>query len=284
MDCTIVDVFAEMPLSGNQLAVVRGPDRLDTAAMQAIALEMNFSETTFVVDERPEEAWVRIFTPSRELPFAGHPTPGTAWVPGRDRASCSLHLKAGRVHVTFEADGIAWMTPRPVRAGDTMGVQSAAALPGLSPDDIDTRYPCVLATVGPSPVLIGVKGLDVLQRAGVRPDAYDDVAGSDEIGVSAFTEGAYDANAHFAARMFHHRGLRKDPATGSANTALAAHIRSLGMRGSIVVGQGFEIGRPSRIYLDVAETIRVGGKVRPVMTGRFDPDSIVSVRPPGPLP
>lgn len=74
MDCTIVDVFAERPLSGSQLAVVRGGAHLDAATMQAIALEMNFSETTFVVEERSDEARVRIFTPSRELPFAGHPT------------------------------------------------------------------------------------------------------------------------------------------------------------------------------------------------------------------
>ena len=274
----------EMPLSGNQLAVVRGADRLDTAAMQVIALEMNFSETSFVVNERSGEAWVRIFTPSRELPFAGHPTLGTAWVLGRGRDSCSLHLEAGRVHVTFEADDIAWMTPPPVTAGDTLGVQSAAALLGLVPNDIDTRYPCVLAIVGQCFVLIGVKGLDALQRARVRPDAYDDVVGSDEIDVFAFTEGAYNEDADFAARMFHHRGSREDPAIGSANTAFATHIRSLGMRGGIVAEQGFEIGRPSRLYLDVTETIRVGGKVRPVMTGRFDPDCIEAVRPPESVP
>ena len=90
MDCTIVDVFAERPLSGNQLAVVRGGAHLDAATMQAIALEMNFSETTFVVEERFDEARVRIFTPSRELPFAGHPTLGTAWVLERDRGSYTL--------------------------------------------------------------------------------------------------------------------------------------------------------------------------------------------------
>ena len=282
MECTIVDVFAETPLSGNPLAVVRGARHLDTAAMQAIALEMNFSETSFVVDERSGEARVRIFTPTRELPFAGHPTLGTAWVLGRDRSSYNLHLRAGCVQVTFEAGGIAWMKPPPVEQGETLSVGSAAALLGLPSNDIDTRYPCGFATVGPSFALIGVNGLGALRRARVRPDAYTDLLGSSEIGVFAFAEGAYSVEAHFAARMFHHRGLREDPATGSANTAFAAHIRSLGVRGNIVVEQGFEIGRPSRLYLDVAETIRVGGKVRPVMTGRFDPgcvDAVTSARP-----
>ena len=270
MNCTIVDVFAERPLSGNQLAVVRDAIHLDTATMQAIALETNFAETTFVVDECPDEAQVRIFTPTRELPFAGHPTLGTAWVLGRNRDSYTLNLQAGCVHVTFEADNIAWMQPPPVEPGDMLSTQSAAALIGLSPNDIDTRYPCRFATIGPRFALVGVKGLGALQRAKTRSDVYENLVGSDEIGVFVFTEGAYNDDAHFAARMFHHRGSREDPATGSANTAFASHLRSLGGHGRIVVEQGFEICRPSRLYLDVAETIRVGGKVRPVLSGRFD--------------
>ena len=268
--CSIVDVFAERPLSGNQLAVVRGCSHLDTATMQAIALETNFSETTFVVEEFSDEARVRIFTPTRELPFAGHPTLGTAWVLGRDRDSYTLDLPAGRVRVTFEAGGIAWMQPPPVEPGDVLSPQSAAALLGLSPADIDNRYPCRFATIGPWFVLIGVKGLDVLRRATVRTDVYDELAGEGVLGVFVFAGEAYSDDAHFAARMFHHRGLREDPATGSANTAFAAHLHSLGVRGGIVVEQGFEIGRPSRLYLDIADTIRVGGKVRPVLTGSFD--------------
>ncbi len=270
MNCTIVDVFAESPLSGNQLAVVDGAGRLDSATMQAIALETNFSETTFVLEERPGEARVRIFTPNRELPFAGHPTLGTAWVLGRERDSYALDLPAGRVHVTFEAGGIAWMQPPPVEPGAVLSSHSAAALLGLTANDIDPRYPCRFATIGPCFALIGVTGLDALRRARVKSEVYDDLAGGDEPGVFVFTEGAYGDDAHFAARMFHHRGLREDPATGSANTAFAAHLRSLGVAGRIVVEQGFEIGRPSRLYLDIAETIRVGGKVRPVLTGRFD--------------
>lgn len=120
MDCTVVDVFAEKPLSGNQLAVVHGAMHLETTEMQAIALETNLSETTFVVDESPEEAQVRIFTPTRELPFAGHPTLGTAWVLGRNRDSYTLNLQAGSVRVTFEESGIAWMEPPACRAGGSV--------------------------------------------------------------------------------------------------------------------------------------------------------------------
>ena len=268
MDCTIVDVFAERPLAGNQLAVVRGCAHLDAAAMQAIAREMNFSETTFVVEERPGEARVRIFTPVRELPFAGHPTLGTAWVLGRDRGSFTLDFAAGRVPVTFEADGIAWMEPPPVDLGGPLDPPRAAALLGLEESDLDPRYPRRFATVGPWFVLIGLRTLAALRRIAVEPIVYDDVAEGGWLAVFAFAEEPYNHDANFAARMLTvNKGIREDPATGSANTAFAAHLRSLGAGGRFIVEQGFEIDRPSRLYLDVADPIRVGGKVQPVLTG-----------------
>ena len=271
MECSIVDVFAERPLAGNQLAVVRGCAHLDTAEMQAIAREMNFSESTFVVEERPEEAQVRIFTPVRDLPFAGHPTLGTAWVLGRDRGAYSLDLAAGRIPVTFEADGVVWMEPPPVDLGDTLDSGRAAALLGLDESDLDSRYPSRFATVGPWFALIGVRTLDALRRIAVAPMVYEDVAEGGWLAVFAFAEEPYNHDANFAARMLiPFNGIREDPATGSANTAFAAHLRSLGVGGRIVVEQGFEIERPSRLYLDVADPIRVGGKVHPVLTGTLD--------------
>ena len=271
MDCSIVDVFAERPLAGNQLAVVRGCAHLDTAAMQAIAREMNFSETTFVVDERSGEARVRIFTPDRELPFAGHPTLGTAWVLGRDRDSYVLDLAAGRVQVTFEAGGIAWMQPPPVEFGDSLDSRRAAELLGLGRSDMDDRYPCRFATVGPWVLLVGVRTLNALRRIVIDPVVYEHLAGQGRLSLFVFSEESYNDDASFASRMLtHEKWLREDPATGSANTAFAAHLRSLGASGMFVVEQGFEIDRPSRLYLDVADPIRVGGKVFPVLNGTLD--------------
>ena len=270
MNCTIVDVFAERPLAGNQLGVVRGCAHLGTGAMQAIARELNFSETTFVVEEREGEAKVRIFTPDRELPFAGHPTLGTAWVLGRDREGYTLDLAAGRVPVTFEAEGIVWMVPPPVDLGDSLDAQRAAALLGLADSDLDTRYPARFATVGPWFVLIAVKTLDALRRIAIDRAMYEEVAEGGWLALFAFTGEPYHDDANFAARMLiPFNGLREDPATGSANTAFAAHLRSLGIDGRFIVEQGFEIGRPSRLYLEVADPIRVGGKVHPVLTGMF---------------
>ena len=270
MNCSIVDVFAERPLAGNQLAVVRDCSDLDTGAMQAITREMNFSETTFVVDEGPGEARVRIFTPDRELPFAGHPTLGTAWLLGRDRDRYTLHLEAGRVPVTFESGGMAWMTPPSVEFGDLLDAATAAELTGLDETELEPRYPCRHATVGPRFLLIGLRSLDALGRMEINPSVKSGIADG-VLGIFAFANEAYNGDADFAARMISlGRLLREDPATGSANTAFAAYLRSLGVSGRIVVEQGFEIGRPSRLYLEVADSIRVGGKVRPVLTGTLD--------------
>ena len=271
MRCSIVDVFAEKPFAGNQLAVVRDCAHLDGDVMQDIAREMNFSETTFVVDEREHDARVRIFTPAAELPFAGHPTIGTAWVLGRDRGAYALDLDAGKVPVTFGDDGIVWMQPPEVDLGAMFDASTAAALLHLSAGDIDTAYPCRHAVVGPHFVLIGVSTLDALRRAWIDPDVHASVAAGEFIGVFAFAAEAYSADADFAARMyFDANGFREDPATGSANTAFAAYLRDLGNSGDVVVEQGFEIKRPSRLYLDVGDVIRVGGKVQPVLTGSIE--------------
>ena len=236
--------------------------------MQAIAREMNLSETAFVVEERPGEARVRIFTPSQELPFAGHPTLGTAWLLGRDSDLYTLDLAAGRVEVTFDADGVAWMSPPPVDLGERLPLRTAAALIGLAEADLDAGYSCRFATVGPWFVLIGVRTLDALRQAlRVEPGVYEDLSNGDFLYVFVFTAEAYSADADFAARMFMVRESREDPATGSASAAFAAYLRSLGVTGEFVVEQGFEIDRPSRLYLKVGDTIRVGGKVRPVLAG-----------------
>ena len=190
MECTIVDVFAERPLAGNQLAVVRGCSHLDSAEMQAIAREMNFSETTFVIEERDGEAKVRIFTPDRELPFAGHPTLGTAWVLGRDRGGYTLDVAAGRVPVTFEADGIVWMEPPPVDLGESLDPRRAAALLGLNEFDLDDRFPSRFATVGPWFALIGLQTLDALRCITVDPVVYEEVSAGGWLALFAFADEA----------------------------------------------------------------------------------------------
>ena len=272
MELTIVDVFAEQPLAGNQLAVVRDCQGLSDAGMQAIAREMNFSETTFVIREGDGEADVRIFTPATELPFAGHPTVGTAWVLTGGDGAISLNLQAGTVPVSF-ADGIGWMTPPPVQLGDTFGPAKTAELINLQVDALDPDYPIRFAEVGPRFILIGVRDLASLRAAkldGELHQAYLQEGLSVQC-VFVFTPEAYGPDADFASRMFFDtNGVREDRATGSANTAFAAYLHDLKRdEFDVVVDQGVEMLRPSRLYLKVGETPQVGGRTQLVSTGTF---------------
>lgn len=274
MELTIVDVFAEQPLAGNQLAVVRNAHALSTQQMQDIAREMNFSETTFVIDETAERARVRIFTPDSELPFAGHPTLGTAWVLAGGQGTFTLDLDAGAVPVEF-SNGMGWMTPPAVLLQDAFDAAAAAELIGLGVADLDPQYPPRLAEVGPSFVLIGLRGLRELGAARLNVDLHQQYV-SEGVGVQCvylFTSEAHpDTGSDFASRMFFYAGsAREDPATGSANTAFAAYLQDLNDEPRTVqVDQGVEMKRPSRLYLKLAQTNQVGGKVQLVLRGKLE--------------
>jgi trans-2,3-dihydro-3-hydroxyanthranilate isomerase len=270
MQLHIVDVFAERRYAGNQLAVVRDATALSTDEMQDIAREMNFSETTFVCREQDDRATVRIFTPSIELPFAGHPTVGTAWVLAGGTGTFTLDMPVGEVPVRF-ADGIGWMVPPEVAFTGTLPPAQAADLVGLGEDDLDPEFPVRLAHVGPKFVLIGLRSLEALKRARLNQTLHAQLLVQDVAVqcVFPFTAEAYTADADFAARMFFESaGYREDPATGSANSAFAAYLRDLfGTPRSYVVDQGVEMKRPSRLYLNVSGQLEVGGRTQPVLTG-----------------
>ncbi len=272
MKLTIVDVFAETLYAGNQLAVVEDCAHLDDATMQDIAREMNFSETTFVTARHDDRATVRIFTPTMELPFAGHPTLGTAWVLAGGEGEYTLDLGVGPVRVTF-VDGLGWMEPPDVQFNGTFEADKVAELVGIDVADLDSDYPLQFAEVGPKFILIGVKTLDALRRASLNGDLHADYL-ANGVGVQCvfvFTSDSYGDDADYAARMFFYAGsVREDPATGSANSAFAAYLKDLfGTGRTYVVDQGVEMQRASRLYLEIGETNRVGGKVQPVAQGQF---------------
>ncbi len=273
MEVVIVDVFAERAFAGNQLAVLPQAGALSDAQMQAIALETNFSETTFVTARDDRGADVRIFTPSHELPFAGHPTLGTAFVlAGREGAKeITLRLAAGPVTVRFEQE-LAWMTPPSVTFGDGLSAEQTAALLSLPQGFLDPAFPITFAQVGPRFLLVGLKDLDALKYMRVDAERFAEATAAEPFSVFAFTRDAYTGDADFAARMFFDvGGLREDPATGSANTAFAAYLQGLwGGEHELVVDQGVEMNRPSRLYLRMNRDIQVGGKVQPVFEGRLE--------------
>jgi trans-2,3-dihydro-3-hydroxyanthranilate isomerase len=269
----IVDVFAEARYAGNQLAVVRDCASLSDDTMQAIAREMNYSETTFVVDESATRAKVRIFTPARELPFAGHPTIGTAWVLGHQRPSYRLELAAGNVDVAFDsATGIAWMAPPTPKLGERFAADRAAKLLGLTAKDLLTDLPAQFVAIGPEFLFVGVRDLQTLRRARLDEAYYHScmAEGLPFHAVFPFTPHAYSPDAHYAVRLFFDaNGVREDPATGSANSGFAAYLRTHLKRPiDVIVEQGFEIQRPSRLYLRADDkNLRVGGRVQAVSEG-----------------
>jgi len=268
----ILDVFAETPLSGNQLAVVRGAGQLSSDQMQAMAREVNFSETTFVVTESDGRARVRIFTPTQELPFAGHPTLGTAWVLGKDAGQFTLELDAGNVRVDFE-DGIAWMEPPAIELHETFSVSEIANGLGVGVDDLSSRFAAQRGSVGLEFLFVGFRSVDVLAKLEMTLDR---LRALPSFGLFAFAETGAQDTADYRARMFFESaGLREDPATGSANSIFAAYLRQTHSGDfTAVVDQGVEMGRPSRIYLDVtSDRIRVGGKVHSIITGKWTPHS-----------
>jgi trans-2,3-dihydro-3-hydroxyanthranilate isomerase len=275
-----LDVFTDRRFAGNPLAVVLDPDGLDTAAMQAIAREFNHPETVFVFPpaERAHRARVRIFTPARELAFAGHPTVGTAVLLGlRDGASAGreivLEEGIGAVRCVLEAG-----------AGDTGRVRFAIPqLPaevGAAPDNAT-----IAAALGIAPAEIGFEGFQPSRWSAGNPFIFVPLAGlaamarcnpdRPEFGAAFGTGGAYlfcretvEPGHAFHARMFAPAmGVREDPATGSAAAAIVGVLGPHVGEGAhtFAIEQGYEMGRPSLIQL--AMTMQAGKLVSATIAG-----------------
>jgi trans-2,3-dihydro-3-hydroxyanthranilate isomerase len=285
MDFTIVDVFAEQPYAGNQLAVFRGTAGLSDEQMQTLAREMNFSETTFILSDTPRDGGydVRIFTVEEELPFAGHPTLGTAYVIRRDIAAADqivLNLKVGQIPVDFMPDGLVWMQQKPPTFGEIYDPEQVAPLIGVNADDIDTRFPVQIVSTGVPFPIIPLKTREAVVRARLNNGMYHEwrtATGRDK--VFLFCAEPYDSDNHLNARMFW--GSGEDPATGSANGCLAGYLvkhRYFGTDSiNVRVEQGYEIKRKSVLYLRAAPNtddpnvidVRVGGRVQNMASGRL---------------
>lgn len=281
---TIVDVFADAPFRGNQLAVFRHGTHLSTDAMQALARETHFSETTFLMSDAPDGrgGWpMRIFTPDREIPFAGHPTLGTAWVIqqeliGEPVDTITLALKAGHIPVTFTySDGVPDlldMTQLPPTFGARPDPALVTAAVSLSPDDLDDRFPIEEVSTGLPTLIIPLRNRASLERAHIHTEHYHRL----EETIAARSLLLFAADPIDPANDLHVRvfvpdyGVPEDPATGSSNGCLAgwlSHHRYWGdSRIRATVEQGFQIHRPSRLLLNAEPNgdgivVRVGGRV-----------------------
>lgn len=283
----IVDVFAEAPYTGNQLAVIRGNP--DANLMLQLAQEMNFSETTFITSDTARNSGydVRIFTPVSELPFAGHPTLGTAYVIRHELTTDApdqiiLNLKVGPISVSF-VDDVVWMQQNSPQFGHIYPHEVIAQMLGLSPDDMDTRFPVQAVSTGLPFIIAPIKTLDAVKRAHVNLPVFVDLiqAGKDD-GLAAnaifiFTPETYYNENDINARSFAHlHGSPEDPATGSANGDLTGYLVKYRYFGTpninVRVEQGYEIKRPSLLLLQGDDrngeiSVRVGGRVRMVAHG-----------------
>jgi len=286
-----VDVFTDRLFGGNPLAVVLDGRGLSTERMQAIAREFNYSETTFVLPSEDEanSAKVRIFTPGAEIPFAGHPNVGTAFVLARlgeifDRPVASplrFEEGAGLVVVDVDTVGKATVTaPQAMFIGDTVDPEIVAACLSLDPSDIATeRHLPTIASVGLPFLLAELTSRDALARARIGFQAFREHLPRDVApGIHFYVHAEADDDIDVRARMFApNGGVNEDPATGSANAALVGFLAALDpleeMTLSIRIAQGVEMGRPSLIEATAVkdsnhiDEVRIGGYSVPVMAG-----------------
>src|ERR1700676_3778223 len=281
-----LDVFTSQPFEGNSLAVVLDGRGLSDAEMQALAREMNLSETTFVLPressvERERGVRVRIFTVQEELPFAGHPTLGTAFqLRGSTGArEVVLDLNVGKVPVRFEEKTGEPLFGEMTQVNPKFGVQhdreAVARAAGLRDGDIDPSLPIQTVSTGVPFTIVPLRGLDVMR------DLQVDFRGSGEYleisGGKFFyfvTRETVDPAARLHARMMFYNG--EDPATGSAAGCAAAWMVAHGVAQPderVLIEQGVEMKRPSRVFVcasredDRVVNVRVGGNVVEVIRG-----------------
>ena len=290
-----VDVFTNRVFGGNPLAVFLDARGLTDSDMQSIANEMNLSETTFVFppDDPTHAAKVRIFTPAAELPFAGHPTVGTAWVLGDQRmitagvTSMVLELGVGPISVRAEQTEngeFVWMDQGKATFGNVFEDREAIAHAlGLDIGDLLPEAPVQQASTGSPFLYVPLKDAGTVDRVSPRLDAYRDCVARAGQGVrSAFMFAPDPRNNRAYARMIGvGRGmLREDPATGSANGPMGAYLVKYGLaQGNDVIEilseQGTAMGRQSFIHLRVEGhngdpgRVEVGGQVVPVFEGEL---------------
>src|SRR5579872_216845 len=283
-----VDVFTATPFEGNSLAVFTDGRGLSDAEMQRIAREMNLSETTFVLPRDPaveheSGVRVRVFTVVEELPFAGHPTLGTAFVlRGNSAASeIALDLKAGKIPVQFEQpEGkpvFGEMTQRPAEFGVIHDCEAVARAAGLHDGDIDPSLPIQTISTGVPFTVVPLRGLDIARNLHIN--APSSASYLERTGGKFFyfvTREATDPSARLHARMMFYNG--EDPATGSAAGCAAAWMVAYGVARPderVMIEQGVEMLRPSKIFVrasrkdDGVVNVRVGGNVVEVLRGEI---------------
>jgi trans-2,3-dihydro-3-hydroxyanthranilate isomerase len=289
-----VDVFTNKPFGGNPLAVVLDAEGLDTEQMQNVAMEFNLAETTFVLPPKnpSHTAEVRIFTPRTEVPFAGHPNVGTAFVLASCREAAAdrpmvFEEKAGLVEVELIEEGANVVgarlaAPQSLSCGPEVSVDDVAAACSLAPGDIETKHhQPTIASCGLPFVIVELKTREALATASPRTDVFTERFSADRTtGIHLYvasSESSVDLQARMFAPLF---GVPEDPATGSANVALIGLLAKLHPDRDVTltktIAQGVDMGRASLLNAEAkkrdgeVDRTRIGGNCVAMMEGTLD--------------
>ncbi len=283
----LVDVFTESHFGGNQLAVILKGDLVKEEEMAQIAREFNLSETTFIYSPEKEtnNARVRIFTPGQELPFAGHPTLGTAFVIARDidykpeekTLTLVLEEKIGDIKVDVDISNgapemIVMTQPLPTFGETITDIPLLAELLSLKESDFHSQYMPQTVSCGVPYLITPLSSLEAVRKLRFRTNVWEKVVEQYNPGwIYPFAMGGNEVGSHVHGRMFApEAGIVEDAATGSANGPLGAYLvhhklRKTGKTTKIISEQGYEMGRPSKLYLEIEATdseikqVKVGG-------------------------
>ncbi|MBI0581298.1 PhzF family phenazine biosynthesis protein [Neobacillus cucumis] len=285
---SIVDVFSQGKYTGNQLAVFKNAGNLSGEEMQQIAKEVNYSETTFILSNVKNNGGydVRIFTPNEEVPFAGHPTLGTAYIIKNDILAeptdkLMLNFKAGQIPVSFGLqEEVIWMKQNEPTFGQVLEADKVAEVLNIDKEYINTKYPIQEVSTGLPVIIVPLTSLDAVKKVKINKEKYFElIEHTDAKAVLVFSPESYHSENDVNVRDFgDYYGIPEDAATGSSNGCLAGYLlkyrffekNEIDLR----VEQGYEMNRPSLLFLKASDaegeiSVSVGGRVEKIAQGEW---------------
>ncbi|MFJ7853904.1 PhzF family phenazine biosynthesis protein [Peribacillus frigoritolerans] len=285
---SIVDVFSNGKYTGNQLAVFKNAGNIPDKEMQQIAKEINFSETTFILSDSKNDGGydVRIFTPNEEVPFAGHPTIGTAYIIQNEVLEAPLdniilNFKGGQITVSFNnQEELLWMKQNQPTFGRILETDKISEVLNIHKENIDDRFPIQEVSTGLPVLVVPLKSLEAVKKVKINREKYFElIEHMDAKAIMVFSPETYDSKNDLNVRDFaDYYGIPEDAATGSSNGCLAAYLVKYGYfersEIDIRVEQGYEIERPSLLFLKASDDdgeidVHVGGKVVKIAQGEW---------------
>lgn len=285
---SIVDVFSEGKYTGNPLAVFKNAGNISDCEMQQIAKEINFSETTFILSDSKNNGGfdVRIFTPNEEIPFAGHPTLGTAYIIQNEvlkepTEELILNFKGGQIPVSFnDQEEVLWMKQNEPTFGEVFDSKIVSDVLNIDKENIDNRFPIQEVSTGLPVIIVPLKSLDAVKNVKINKEKYFElIEHTDAKALMVFSHEVYQVENDVNVRDFaDYYGIPEDAATGSSNGCLASYLVNYQYFNkseiNIRVEQGYEIKRPSLLFLKANEkngkiNVYVGGKVVKIAQGEW---------------